>query len=64
MEESEKSDISFWIYTYVYSTDAGEKSVKQTKRLSLIFMKRLFASDWGTTKHKMCTILLLFAGIF
>ena len=35
MEESEKSDISFWIYIYVYSTDAGEKSVKQTTSLVL-----------------------------
>lgn len=53
MEESEKSDISFWICIYVYSTDAGEKSVKQTTSL-----------DWGTTKPKMSSILLLFAGIF
>ena len=35
MEESEKSDISFWIYIYVYSTDAAEKSVKQTTSLVL-----------------------------
>lgn len=37
MEESEKSDISFWIYIYVYSTDAAEKSVKQTTSLKAAF---------------------------
>ena len=69
MEESEKSDISFWICIYVYSTDAGEKSVKQKTSLVLKaafsdIHERLFASDWGTTKPKMSSILLLFAGIF